>query len=193
MNKHIPRKNSLHEGVTLIELLMTIALLAIILAIAVPGFETLSKNNRLRNQTNDFYTSLALARNEALKRFSRVTLCPSANGLRCTPGQGWEQGWIIFNDIDDDGEPGDPGESVLYVGSRLSGGNTLRGNRSVSSYISYIGNGYSRKTNGAFQAGTLVLCDDRGLSEGRAIIISSTGRPRVVRAVDSSATRVFQH
>lgn len=177
----------LGQGFTLIELIMALTILAILTGIAVPAFTELIKNNRIRTQSADFHAALMLARSEAVKRVSRVTLCSSSDGASCAGG-GWEQGWIVFNDDDNDAAV-DGGETVLHIGSALTGGNTLRGNSNVSTYVSYIGNGFSKLTSGALQAGTLVVCDDRGFtSDARAVIISSTGRPRVLEATHSDVS-----
>jgi type IV fimbrial biogenesis protein FimT len=172
-------KTGVHKGFTLIEFTITLAVAAVLLSLAMPSFRTLTMNKRITTQTNEFIASLALARAEALKRVDRVTVCKSANGTACTGSGGWEQGWIVFAELDDDATV-DNGEAILLVRSALEGGNTLQGSTNVANYISFVASGSPRLTSGAFQSGTLVVCDERGAGEyARAINVSVTGRSRV--------------
>ena len=89
-------------GVTLVELMVTIAVAAILLAVAVPGFRNLIVSNRLTATTNAFVAALNLARIEAVKRNARVTLCktadPNATEPNCAASATWSQGAIVFVD-----------------------------------------------------------------------------------------------
>lgn len=180
------------KGFSLIEVIIATAVAAILLSLAIPSFATLNMNRRVTTQTNDFLSSLVLARSQALKRVARVTVCRSADGTACSGSGGWEQGWIVFADTNNNTQVSSgqtPPEDILLVRSALDGGNTLRGSSGVASYISYVATGTTQLTGGGFQTGTLVLCDDRGVGEhARAINISVTGRSRVeTSAPDSCA------
>ncbi|WP_438438153.1 GspH/FimT family pseudopilin [Hydrogenophilus thermoluteolus] len=87
-------------GVTLVELMVTIAVAAILLAVAVPGFRNLIVSNRLTATTNAFVAALNLARIEAVKRNARVTLCktadPNATAPNCAASATWSQGAIVL-------------------------------------------------------------------------------------------------
>jgi type IV fimbrial biogenesis protein FimT len=180
-------KKTTQTGFTVIELVLTMALLSILATIAFSSFGTLIKTNRIATQTNDFMSALMLARSESLKRTSRTTVCRSANGTACATTGGWEQGWIIFADLDNDATV-DTGETIMQVYSALNANSSLRGETNVAAYISYIPTGVTQLVGGSTQTGTLIMCDDRGFGEdARAIIISATGRPRVAVATDSSA------
>lgn len=83
-------------GLTLVELLVTMAIMAILLAIAVPSFLNASLNSKLNDIANSFVSSAQLARSEAIKTNLPVTLCASIDGEEC--GGDWADGWIVFWD-----------------------------------------------------------------------------------------------
>jgi type IV fimbrial biogenesis protein FimT len=82
---------------TMIELLITVVILAILMAIAVPSFRNASLGSQLSAAANNLLASVQLARSEAIKRNAAVTLCASADGAACAGSGGWEQGWIIMD------------------------------------------------------------------------------------------------
>ncbi len=168
------------RGFTLIELVVILAVAVVLLTLAVPGFQALIQNNRLATQANEFITALNLARSEAIKRGIRVTVCKSINQTACTAGGDWRQGWIVFTDQDNDAAK-DPNELILHAHDALSSGNTLTGNSTVDDYISYNASGFSQlsSASGGFQAGSLRLCDARGNTSSRIIVINRLGRVRV--------------
>lgn len=169
------------KGFTLIELMVTVALAAIVLTLGVPSFREMIQNNRLVTQTNDFVSALNLARSEAIKRGVRVTLCKSANGENCTGKGGYHQGWIIFVDPNNNATV-DSGEIIIRISGAISGSATLTGNTNLADYISYTAEGMTKLTSGAFQAGTLTICIS---PKARGIVISNTGRARVTEATCS--------
>jgi type IV fimbrial biogenesis protein FimT len=89
-----PRAN-LSAGFTLVEMMIVIALVAIIMAIAVPSFREASLGSQLRATANELVAGAMLARSEAIKRNAAVTMCVSTSGTACTGGS-WEQGWIVI-------------------------------------------------------------------------------------------------
>lgn len=82
-------------GFTLIELMIAMVLLGILAGIAVPAFDTMTLESRLRAYANDFAAAARLARSEAVKRNSTVRLCMTADGVTCTTSGSWEQGWLV--------------------------------------------------------------------------------------------------
>ncbi len=157
--------------------MIALTLGGVLLAVAVPGMRRAAHGQRMAAAAARFLHALHLARGEAVRRGVRVTLCTSADGTHCTQSQGWSQGWLVFRDPDADGRPGS-GNQVLLVAATLVGAR-LTGNRPVASYVSYTPDGATRRLSGAFQAGTLSLCDHARLAPERRIVISRTGRPRL--------------
>lgn len=83
------------RGFTLIELMVTIAVFAVILAFALPSFNDMTLGSKLRSQANDLVAGAVLARSEAIKRNQSVLLCASSNGTSCTGA--WSDGWIVMS------------------------------------------------------------------------------------------------
>lgn len=83
------------RGFSLIELMVALAVVAVLLGIAVPSFQDVSLATKLRSYANTLAASAQLARSEAIKRNVEVRLCVSSNGTSCGSG-GWQQGWIVL-------------------------------------------------------------------------------------------------
>ncbi|MGP0172027.1 GspH/FimT family pseudopilin [Pseudomonas sp. NCHU5208] len=86
-----------NRGFTLIELMVTIAVLAIVVSIAAPSFSNILQENRTLSLTNELQGALQLARSEAVKRGKDITICRrNAAGNGCQNGTDWAGGWIIM-------------------------------------------------------------------------------------------------
>jgi len=85
-----------NRGFTLLELLTTLAVAAIILSFGVPNFMDVVRNSRAAAGANELVTALSIARSEAAKRGARVSVCPSDDGATCHGS--WEDGWIVIAD-----------------------------------------------------------------------------------------------
>jgi len=160
---------------------MVVMIAAILAGTAVPSMRGLIRSTNLSSATSDLFASLTMARSEAVKRNSRVVVCKSSNGVTCVASGGWEQGWIVFHDSDNSGTR-EAGEELVQHVQALSGDLRLSGNLNVSRYVSYSGAGTAKLLSGAFQAGTITVCNvSPGAVEARQIILNSSGRPRVQR------------
>jgi type IV fimbrial biogenesis protein FimT len=170
-------------GFTLMELVITVVVAAIVLTIGVPSFREVINNNRLTSGANELVTALNLARSEAIKRSVRVTVCKSADGVTCSTGGGYQQGWIVFADPNGNAAV-DAGEPVIRASGSLSGGLTLTGNVNVANYVSFVPAGISQLSipdGGGFQAGTLTLCKSGYTTSSRQVMLSRGGRVQVQR------------
>ena len=158
-------------GVTLLEMMTAVAILAIVSGIAAPSFSNLLRDSERTTAVNGFIHALYLARSEAIKRGGIVSVCKSADGATCNnQAPNWNDGWMVFVNSDRDDLPErDPGEPVLTVYPGWHNGQI------TSNRLAYSFRGYMQ----GVVNGTLIFCDQRGSAYARAIIISQTGRPRV--------------
>lgn len=180
------RHKSATGGFTLIELLVVVAVAVVLACLAAPPLTETMSVVKVSSASNNFVASLYRARSEAIKRNGRVVLCKSAEGVNCANSGGWEQGWIVFHDIDNDGLR-DSSELLIMRELPLSSSLRLTGNQNVARYISFAPNGATRLLGGGFQAGTLTICNYSLVAgEGRHIVINAAGRPRVEKVTVSS-------
>lgn len=171
-------------GFTLVELMIALVMAAVLLGVGVPAMTDFMRSNRMISITNDLVTALQFARSEAVKRNNPVTVCISSNGTACTGGANWENGWIVFNDVNGNAVV----DGALIVRSRgaIGGGNTVRvtaGN--VNNFILFTGNGFPRDTANNILAGTFSVCDARGAGSdanvnltARTVQVGASGRVR---------------
>jgi type IV fimbrial biogenesis protein FimT len=166
-------------GFTLLELLVAVTAALVLLLVAAPSLNAAVTSMKLTSTSNNFLSHIYLARSEAIKRNGRVVLCKSADGATCASSGGWEQGWIVFHDTNNNGVI-DAGELVIARQQALPAAFKLTGNQNVAKYVSFEPTGSTRLVGGGFQAGTLTLCRQSATSnEARQIILNAVGRPRV--------------
>ena len=97
-NLAFSKKTKYQTGFSLIELMIALVIIAILAAIATPSFNEMISNNRILSQAQDMTNGFKLARSEAIKRGSAVSVCPSTNGTACSGSNSLDAGWIIFID-----------------------------------------------------------------------------------------------
>lgn len=158
--------------------------LALLLAAAAPMFNNLIKNNRMISEVYALRATFNNARSEALARRTNVTVCRSSDGATCSTinPPSWSEGYIAFSDDDNDGAL-DPNEVFM---SKVVDEDTLTMKLIPAARVSITFNaqGFARGS-----AGTLVVCDDRGATEARGVIIAQVGT--VSAAIDTDATEDF--
>jgi len=159
-----------HRGYTLYELLITIALIAIIVGLGLPSFAGFAARNRQHVEINALFHAIHLARKESIMRRRVVSICPSLDGLSCEPSRDWSTGWLMFENSDKDQPPRrDLGEPLLQA-------------HIVSENIQIMANrrGFTlRATQKRATNGTFVVCDRGEQARPKALVVSYTGRPRV--------------
>lgn len=128
------------HGFTLLELMITVAILAILLAIGIPSFQSAIASSQLTNQTNRIVGALQQARIEAIKRNAHVVMCVSDDEETCDSTKSWASGWLIFQDANKNGAQ-DGGETILAVGQASPSSTTSVGNTNLKSSIRYGADG----------------------------------------------------
>lgn len=169
--------------------MVTIGMLAILLAIAAPNFQGMTASSQLTSSSNELLGQLQQARAQAIRTGARVTVCRSLNGTQCdtTAGVRWNQGWIVFQDTtrnNADAEV-DVGEVIFTRTPALTGDATIRASNQVLNYISFAADGRPRLMGGGAQSGTLRICSGAGSlnndNRARDVVLSSTGQVNVIR------------
>jgi len=181
------------RGVTLIEVMVVVGIVAILAMMAAPNFRAMIERNQINSAANELMMGLQLVRSEAIRLNSTVTLCRSANGTACGSPAGWESGWIVFHDRDGDGSvtpaqagpPAVAADAVLRTWGALGPRLTLRGSADVAQRVSYnaLGQAQLAITNSHH----LIVCHNNQLLQARAIVVTRT-RPRL--STDSNADRI---
>lgn len=105
------------RGFTLLELMITVAILAIILAIGVPSFLSTIAKSQITTQTNNMLAALNTTRMLAIKNNTGFSICASSDGASCTANTAWNQGWIIFRDTNRNRAV--DGEAISNVGTAV--------------------------------------------------------------------------
>lgn len=182
------------EGVTLVELMVTLAVAAIVLSVGIPTFSEFIQNNRMTAAANDLVSSMHLARSEALQRRVPVVVCASTDAgaalPSCDGGADFGAGWAVFADANANGQR-DAAEVVISAHGalpQLITDNSALGGFGAPVYVAFGGDGFRLDIVGVATPSVtdLQLCDDRGdreisggLAAGRWVRISATGHPRV--------------
>lgn len=159
------------RGTTLLELMITLSVAAILLGLAVPSFGGMWLDSRRAVAVNALVRGIYLARTTAVFRNQVVSICRSSDGSTCSHQTAdWQQGWLVFVNLDRDDPPiRDANEPVLAVQGGWDTGSITSNRRSYS----------FRPHQHRVVNGTVVFCDRRGPAHARAIIINSAGRPRI--------------
>lgn len=187
-----------YTGFTLIELLVALVVLAILISTGLPKMTVFFKGNRMVANANDLLAGLHVARSEAIKRNSRVSICKSTNAGDVAPtcatgAEGWDQGWFVFVEGTEEGNvfgsytatDGD----ILRINTGAEGSNVTitAKDANIDKYVSFTSRGTPKLYNGSSQSGLFRVCDERGLTNAagnvvaRGVLLNASGRVRTTK------------
>ncbi|MCP4186678.1 MAG: prepilin-type N-terminal cleavage/methylation domain-containing protein [Gammaproteobacteria bacterium] len=158
-----------YSGFTLIELMITLAIVAIVTTLAIPGMSEFVKNERLTSASNNLLGDIMLARSKAVERNQPVIICASNDQANCNGN--YEDGWIITIDSDSDGI----GDEIIKIQQATEGNITYDQGGAGLSIITFDSRGFL--PTGA-NTGTISVCDNRTNPDdyAKTISLSATGR-----------------
>jgi len=156
------------SGFTIIELMTAVALLAVMVVIGVPSFNSIINTNEAAANSNALLTALKVARSESTKRRQDIIVCASSNQTDCTNTNGWSDGWIVFEDADSDAVY-DAGEEVIDT-YNLSANFSITRASSGADQIQFRSTGISDST----VAQAFTVCKT-GTASGRTLTVERSG------------------
>ena len=155
---------------TVLELLVTLAIAAILMVTGVPTFQHFTWRQHMRAAVGNLQNDLLAARSEAVYRNASVVACPGDPTTGCSNSSDWSGGWIVFDDPDEDRQR-QPDETLLRRG-QVFGQVAIAGNNSRTR-IRFLPDGSSPGSNG-----TIDFCGPGGPAQARKLVISNIGRIR---------------
>jgi len=182
-----PRHRHAPRGFTLIELIITIALVAVLLGIGVPSLTGMLRDNAIVAITNELVADLQFARSEAIKRNQPVTICRANAALDgCVADANWESGWIVFPEAAGAANGAlDAGETVIRTHNGVTAGDaTIRvpGDAlNLAGAVVFQSDGVPANATGQSLRGSLRICDGGHLDSAREVAISRSGNVRAQR------------
>jgi len=187
-----PMRKIKQYGFTIYELLITMLLIGVILSIGVPSMSGFMQNSRITGTANDLHASFQLARSEAARSKSNITICASANSMDAAAACGgtFDDGWIIFVDLNGDLTRGGGEENVLRAHPAIPDAIDIVTNAGAD-YFGFAPSGLGRGDVGGVPAvQTARICDERGnvvaaggSSAARILVVTPVGRAVVLRDI----------
>ncbi len=161
------------RGFSLLELIMTMSVAAILLTIAVPSFRYVTNSNRVASEVNGLLGDLEFARAEAIKEGVNVTVCASADQQTCSSSTDWQTGWIVFADSNPPTHVVPVNTTPLRIQTKFSSSDTFEATNNLT-WVTFNRNGYAQ---GVVPTTTLIELQTNPVTNAwtRCLTISFTG------------------
>lgn len=163
------------RGVTVVELMVVISILAVLLTVGIPGYSNLMHKNRISETSGLLHVSLHMARGEAIKRRRPVQVCPTADGASCRDDGDWSEGWVVFADSNGNNTP-DAGEVVRLV-DMLGKGIEITASPTVEDFLRFEPTGFVWGSGGA--AGNFLICHAEHHVHSNTLHVMPAGQVRL--------------
>lgn len=155
-------------GITLVEQVMVIAILAVLAGMASPSLAGLVRRGRVQSAQMEFMEALGYARSEAVLRRMRVLFCPTRDGVQCSDENRWDGGWLVGIDRDHDNQPD---AAPLRVGEGHA--RLLIRSSAARRHVAFLPDGSAGGTNL-----TLLFCHPDHAGRPLGVVVSNSGRVR---------------
>ena len=185
-------KKRTQTGFTLYELLITFVVVGTVLAYGIPNFAAYTSNSRMTSSANDLHAAFQMARTEAARAKTNITICASANSMDAAADCGgtWDQGYIVFIDDNFDRVRAGLTETILRSHPAAEEGVTLA-IANDATYFMFASTGMGRQDTGGNAAlSQVVMCDQRGNivgaggnSAARLFVATPLGRATILRDI----------
>jgi type IV fimbrial biogenesis protein FimT len=168
----IPFTRGKIRGVTTIELMIALTVVAIVVALALPSFNRATRNSLLLNTANDWAASMSLARQRAVEARRDVRICPTSNNTSCDNSKNYSDGWIMFVDQNNNGSPAT--SELIRIGDPLDSRVSMGTPSAFDDWIEFKPGG---NVNGSgATAGNFTFCSGTYHEYSRQVGVSATGR-----------------
>lgn len=140
LNRNVPGNNTVPQttdsnrirhnaGVTLVELMVVVTIVATLMMIGIPSYKYVTTSSRVSGEINSLLADMELARSEAVKEGSPITICASSNGTSCSGSasgtNGWNKGWIVFSDFNGNATYDSTADALIKVAPAFNSTDTI--------------------------------------------------------------------
>jgi type IV fimbrial biogenesis protein FimT len=165
------------RGFNLTELVIVVAIVAILLGVGVPSYRYITNSYRMSSEVNGLLGDLMYARAESIKEGQGVTVCISKDGVNCLANAAWQNGWVVFSNPNGDANPPNP-NAILRLQAPFTGpggvADTFIAGSGISA-VTYNREGFATTAAG-FPATTITLHDQTANAVWtRCLLISAQG------------------
>ena len=157
------------RGITFIELLLTVVLIAVVAALATPSMLSFIQRNSVLAVSSDLVADLRYARSEAIRRNAAVTLCASSDQQNCAGDSAWENGWIVNVDLNENDT------MVLRVRDLAESTATITTAGDIEDTLTFNGRGEVVVNGATFSSGAFTVCEGGNADAAARLVVGPSG------------------